>query len=180
MKDSVIAVHEAGHALVAHAVGDRVLRVSVAPSPDGRALGAVMHAIPFTNDLAYFGRRLAGLQGGRVAVAVAATTVGDATTGCDSGAREDMEAESALNPFRGGSEGRHLFADEAAWVHFSRAWLAKTIEILLANEVQLRRLANALFRESDVLEGDRLDELLAPVTRFEARVDPRLWRARKR
>ena len=185
---TITAYHEAGHAIVGHALphADPIHKITIIPR--GRAGGFTM-ALP-TEDRAYQTRaelmdKLAMMLGGRVAESI---KIGDITTGASNDiekatglAREMITAygmsprlgpiklgQSESQPFLGRDFGHE--PDYSGQVAFQideevRQLLDEAhdeaLEVLVENDDVLESLAHALL-EHETVEGDRLREILTP------------------
>ncbi len=185
---TITAFHEAGHAIVGHALphSDPIHKITIIPR--GRAGGYTM-ALP-TEDRAYATRgelmdRLAMMLGGRVSEEI---KIGDITTGASndidkatSVAREMITQygmSSRLGPIKFGSTDSQPFLgkdfghepDYSSQVAFQideeiRRLLDEAhdeaLEILVENDHVLEALAEKLL-ETETVEGKQLEELLGP------------------
>ncbi len=185
---TITAYHEAGHAIVGHALphADPIHKITIIPR--GRAGGYTM-ALP-TEDRAYQTRaelmdKLAMMLGGRVAESI---KIGDITTGASNDiekatalAREMITAygmsprlgpiklgQSESQPFLGRDFGHE--PDYSGQVAFQideevRQLLDEAhdeaLEVLVENNDALEALAQALL-EHETVEGERLKEVLTP------------------
>lgn len=185
---TITAYHEAGHAIVGHALphADPIHKITIIPR--GRAGGYTM-ALP-TEDRAYQTRaelmdKLAMMLGGRVAESI---KIGDITTGASNDiekatalAREMITAygmsprlgpiklgQSESQPFLGRDFGHE--PDYSGQVAFQideevRQLLDEAhdeaLEVLVENNDVLEALAQALL-EHETVEGERLKEVLTP------------------
>jgi len=195
---TITAYHEAGHAIVGHALphSDPIHKITIIPR--GRAGGYTM-ALP-TEDRSYATRgelmdKLAMMLGGRVAESL---KIGDITTGASndiekatSVAREmttQYGMSSRLGPIKLGHSDSQPFLgkefghepDYSSAVAFQideeiRALLDEAhdeaLEVLVENDDVLESLAAALL-EVETVEGQRLLDLLTPVRQRPSRALP--------
>ena len=193
-----VAFHEAGHAIVGHALpnADPVHRITIIPR--GQALGYTMQLPTQDRNLVRRGQlidRLAVMLGGRVAEEL---RVGDITTGAGDDIKRATETAREMVTQYGMSEtlgpvvlgqkdsqpflGRDLGhqADYSAQVAFRideeiRALIDEAhdeaLEILVENADVLDALAGKLL-EVETVEGELLEEVFAPVRRRRDRGHP--------
>lgn len=160
----VLAVHEAGHAVTALAIGpDPVTRVSIIPR--GRALGVTMMSPSqdrFIIDDAHLHAQLCILLGGRAAEQLVLNT---RTTG----ARDDLSRATQLvremvcaygmndlglmNIDENASDEMRFVSDRMIQTILSQA-MDKTIELLRANRQLLDNLTEALLEKEEIDESD--------------------------
>jgi hypothetical protein len=143
-----LAVHEAGHAVVAHALGQTVLRVGIDPGIVGEAL---IHWTGATDD------RLRD----RITFSVASFVAELLLFGIGRPGRNDWDKVNRDAFDHGGCKDRRT--DCVALV---KAGEPRAEEILRRNEATLRRLAVELVKHR-VRDGEPLPSILADVTRTE-------------
>ncbi|MDX1659663.1 MAG: ATP-dependent zinc metalloprotease FtsH, partial [Nitriliruptorales bacterium] len=190
-----VAYHEAGHAIVGHALpqADPVHKISIIPR--GQALGFTLQLPTEDKYLVARGElidRLAVMLGGRVAEEI---KIGDVTTG----AGDDIQKATATakemvtqygmsnklgpmtlgqkdsQPFLGRDLGHQAdYSGQIAYMIDQEVRLLideahdEALEILVENDDVLEALAEALLDEETV-DGERLEELFAPIRRRESR-----------
>jgi cell division protease FtsH len=182
----IVAVHEAGHALVSAVIKDETMPVhKVTIIPRGRSLGSTMY-IPSKDTYNYARRRmlnqLATLFGGRIAEDV---VLGDITSGASGDIRQASKLArhmvcdwgmSILGPIAFGANedtvflGREITRSQAHSEETSRVidaevkkivdeQYARAKEIILSHRVALDKIAAALL-EYETIDGKHVDEIL--------------------
>ncbi|MDX1620621.1 MAG: ATP-dependent zinc metalloprotease FtsH, partial [Nitriliruptorales bacterium] len=190
-----VAYHEAGHAIVGHALpqADPVHKISIIPR--GRALGFTLQLPTEDKYLVARGElvdRLAVMLGGRVAEEI---KIGDITTG----AGDDIQKATATakemvtqygmseklgpmtlgqkesQPFLGRDLGHQAdYSGQVAYMidqevrHLIDEAHDEALEILVENDDVLESVADALL-EHETIDGQRLAELFEPIRRRESR-----------
>jgi hypothetical protein len=178
-----VTFHEAGHAVVAHALGIEVPRVFTdLPRriegdtwQTGSGVAGIKHRVSSMDVLAQ-GHQIAFCVAGYLAERRAAPELRKKTLW---GALVDLNEIEEMNPFshlkssdRFSPEWRALtrpfFANEAQWKRFCRAWIREAKHVLVANWEHVTRLARELraarrTRRNGVVEGRTLHRLLKPV-----------------
>jgi cell division protease FtsH len=182
----IVAVHEAGHALVSAVIKDETMPVhKVTIIPRGRSLGSTMY-IPSKDTYNYAKRRmlnqLATLFGGRIAEDV---VLGDITSGASGDIRQASKLArhmvcdwgmSVLGPIAFGSNedtvflGREITRSQQHSEETSRVIDAevkrivdeqyqRAKEIILSHRVALDKISDALL-EYETIDGKHVDEIL--------------------
>lgn len=182
----IVAVHEAGHALVSAVIKDETMPVhKVTIIPRGRSLGSTMY-IPSKDTYNYAKRRmlnqLATLFGGRIAEDV---VLGDITSGASGDIRQASKLArhmvcdwgmSILGPISFGQNedtvflGREITRSQAHSEETSRVidaevkkivdeQYARAKEIILSHRAALEKIADALL-EYETIDGKHVDEIL--------------------
>jgi len=180
----LVAVHEAGHALVARAFPESVILHKVTIVPRGRALGHNR----FLDDIdrKVFSRtrlihRMAASLGGRVAEQL---VFGEVSSGagsdlrsvgerarwmvCELGMTETLGAQVFIEPRDGwGNDHRRWSEDAARTIDTEVARLigeaeALAVQVLTTGRLQLDRVAEALL-EHETMSADEIDKVAGPV-----------------
>ena len=182
----IVAVHEAGHALVSAVIKDETMPVhKVTIIPRGRSLGSTMY-IPSKDTYNYAKRRmlnqLATLFGGRIAEE---TVLGDITSGASGDIRQASKLArhmvcdwgmSILGPIAFGANedtvflGREITRSQNHSEETSRTidsevkkivdeQYARAREIILVNRAALDKITDALL-EHETIEGRHVNEIL--------------------
>ena len=182
----IVAVHEAGHALISAVIKDETMPVhKVTIIPRGRSLGSTMY-IPSKDTYNYAKRRmlnqLATLFGGRIAEDV---VLGDITSGASGDIRQASKLArhmvcdwgmSILGPIAFGQNedtvflGREITRSQAHSEETSRVidaevkklideQYARAKEIILAHRASLEKITEALL-EFETIDGKHVNEIL--------------------